>query len=436
MKRTLQLILFGTLFSAVLQCVVTDSAAITLTECRGLALKRNLSVRSARADVQSAKASVLGARSAYLPRLSMSGWWTRYEEKSFFMQGGDFEIDDQSYRLSGNASLTLFDGMGRLSGYRASLARRTGATEALRSAAQEVAYETERLFVEALRSDALREVNEEAVRLSAEQLKKTRAMLDLGAATRADVFKAEVDHSNNQLALLRAKRDRRLATAGLASFVGLDPLEDLELLDDAPPAEDLPVLGDAVKAARASHPRLGTARAGVGAERWGVRSAQSGFFPSLNLWSGISYQDTEWSALNDERTEWSYGVSLDFTVFDGFLTTAGVRQARSSLLSSEAAVESAEREVVLGVHSAHLDVEIARESIGVAGSGVRSAEEDLRLAQERFKLGEGTILEVIDAQVNHTRARTSLVSATYDLRLAQAGLRRAMGSAVRSEPSP
>ncbi|MDP6528107.1 MAG: TolC family protein, partial [Gemmatimonadota bacterium] len=90
----------------------------------------------------------------------------------------------------------------------------------------------------------------------------------------------------------------------------------------------------------------------------------------------------------------------------------------------------------LGVHSAHLDVEIARESIGVAGSGVRSAEEDLRLAQERFKLGEGTILEVIDAQVNHTRARTSLVSATYDLRLAQAGLRRAMGSAVRSEPSP
>jgi outer membrane protein TolC len=43
---------------------------------------------------------------------------------------------------------------------------------------------------------------------------------------------------------------------------------------------------------------------------------------------------------------------------------------------------------------------------------------------------------VIDAQVNHTRARTSLVSATYDLRLAQAGLRRAMGSAVRSEPSP
>ena len=68
--------------------------------------------------------------------------------------------------------------------------------------------------------------------LSAEQLKKTRTMKDLGAATQADVYKAEVDHSNNRLAELRADRDLAVGKADLAAYLGLDPLGDVELADE------------------------------------------------------------------------------------------------------------------------------------------------------------------------------------------------------------
>jgi len=63
----------------------------------------------------------------------------------------------------------------------------------------------------------------------------------------------------------------------------------------------------------------------------------------------------------------------------------------------------------------------------VGESAVRSSEEDLRLAQERFKIGEGTILDVIDAQVNLRRAASTLVGARYDARLARAALMNAIG---------
>jgi outer membrane protein TolC len=56
-----------------------------------------------------------------------------------------------------------------------------------------------------------------------------------------------------------------------------------------------------------------------------------------------------------------------------------------------------------------------------------SAQEDLRLAQERYRVGAGTLLDIINAQVNVTRAKTTLVQAKYDSMIAQASLEAAMG---------
>jgi outer membrane protein TolC len=82
------------------------------------------------------------------------------------------------------------------------------------------------------------------------------------------------------------------------------------------------------------------------------------------------------------------------------------------------------------VRTAWLDLEIARRQIDVAQEGVRSSEEDQRLAEERYRLGEGTILDVIDAQVNLTRSRTDLENARYDARLALSALKSAVGDQV------
>ncbi|MFQ6615706.1 MAG: TolC family protein, partial [Fidelibacterota bacterium] len=57
----------------------------------------------------------------------------------------------------------------------------------------------------------------------------------------------------------------------------------------------------------------------------------------------------------------------------------------------------------------------------------QAAEEDLRLAQERYNLGAATILDVLDAQLSVVRANSSLVTATYDRKILQAELRALMG---------
>jgi len=61
---------------------------------------------------------------------------------------------------------------------------------------------------------------------------------------------------------------------------------------------------------------------------------------------------------------------------------------------------------------------------------VDSAEEDLRLSQERYQQGLGTVLELLEAQVNLTRARDTLVNALTVLKISEAALDKARGASL------
>ncbi|MGH2570932.1 MAG: TolC family protein, partial [bacterium] len=335
---------------------------------------------------------------------------------------------DQQFSSSASAGLLLFDGMGNFARYNQATRGRTAAVERRDSTAQGVVYETVRRIFEVRRNDALLSVQSEAEKLSAEQLKKTEAMKELGAATQADVYKAEVDHANNRLAALRTGRDLDVAKASLSSYLGLDPREDIELTDEDVDVTKEYDLGTATDQALETNPTLEAAEEVLAAVRYSVGAEKSERWPSLSLSATHQYTDFEVDRLEPGiNSAWSYVLSMNFTIFDGFLTKSNIRRAEANLVESRRAVESTRRDVVFGVREAHLDLEIAKESITVAQEAVRSSEEDLRLAQERYKIGEGTILDVIDAQVNLTRSRTDLVTATYDARLALLALRRAIG---------
>ena len=66
-------------------------------------------------------------------------------------------------------------------------------------------------------------------------------------------------------------------------------------------------------------------------------------------------------------------------------------------------------------------------TIEVATNGLKSAEEDLKLSQEKYNVGSGTILELIDAQVALQRARSNQVQALTEARVADALVARVRG---------
>ena len=401
---------------------------LSLAECTRVALQRNLSAEQARGDLRAADADVMRSRSAFLPNISAGGSWTKPENGIQVLINGIPNVYPQSYSARLNGSLTLFDGFGNWFNYSAARDARASAASRYRQARKDVVTETERMFFEVRRQEALAEVQAKAVELSTEQLKKTQAMKDLGAATQADVLKAEVDDSRNQLAVLQTERDLEVAKATLSSYLGRDPRETLELAPEEPVLGEVMPLEIAIGQALQTNETLAASRSDLQASRSSVRAAKSDRFPSFSLNGSTSYFNTSLDSFDDDHTDWQYGISMNFTVFDGLLTKGSIRRAEAQSLKARRGAEAQERDIILAVRQSWLDLEIARRSIDVGQRAVASSEEDLRLAGERYRLGEGTILDVIDAQVNLTRSRTDLVSARFDARLAQSRLRSAVGN--------
>jgi TolC family type I secretion outer membrane protein len=403
---------------------------LALESCVELALRHNLEVARAEATLTEAKADVTGSRSSFFPRLSLGGSWTTSEQDPYFNPeiGLPTFPPNEFWSGSVNASQILFDGMGVISSYKAANQMKAASQELYRKACQDVMYETERRYFDLMKKQALHGVQEEALKLSEEQLRKTRAMKELGASTQADVFKSEVERSNNRLELLRAERDVEVARAFLATYLGRDPREPLEIVEVSPDSPEPPDPDAAAERAIEMHPSLQSARWTIEADRLNVRATKANRWPELSLFGNYNYSDVYFiDGPSDENTQWNYGVRLSMTLFDGLLTKSNIRRAESNLVTSTLSAESAERDVLFGVQQATLEMNLTKESIVVAEEAVRSSEEDLRLAEERYKVGEGTILEVIDAQVNLTRARTNRVNAVYDHRLALSALRNAIG---------
>ena len=278
------------------------------------------------------------------------------------------------------------------------------------------------------KQNALLEVRRDAAELSKGQLDKTTAMKDLGAATLADVFKAEVEHSNDELEILRTERDLEVAKSRLGAYLGLDPREEIDLgEEDLTLEETFDVMESAVRALEVN-PGLNAARHQLEADHKGVGAAKSQRWPAFSLFGTINFQnDRLRDFTEDEKTNWVYGVSMNFTVFDGLRITSDIRKAQYAALTSERALENTERDVLFIVRQAYLDLQIVKEAIRVLERTVASSEEDLRLAQERYNIGEGTILDVITAQVNLAQSRSDLVSARYDARVAVSVMKNAIG---------
>jgi outer membrane protein len=201
----------------------------TLDECIEIALSHSTSLEGARENLRGAGADVMGSISSVLPHVS-AGLST--SEDRFHTNGPDVSGESASGSIS--ASQTLFDGsaFAQIAG---AFRGKTATELSLEWTKRQVIFDVKQAYYGLLRSERLRDVQQEAVELAREQLRKTQSLYDLGSASRSDLLKAQVQVGESELALIAAERTAETARAGLALVLGIDIMTGIEPTD--PPAE-------------------------------------------------------------------------------------------------------------------------------------------------------------------------------------------------------
>ncbi len=124
-------------------------------------------------------------------------------------------------------------------------------------------------------------------------------------------------------------------------------------------------------------------------------------------------------------------LSVSLPVFTGFQRSLRIAQAHAAQLDASEAVRGQALALRTQVDGRWLAVQTAWQAIGIQGRNREAAREQLKLAQDRYRIGNGTFLEVTDAQNNVQRAEGDYITAVYDYHRAVVALEAAVGRPLR-----
>lgn len=395
-----------------------------------LAMENNYNIRKAEARLAQAEGGRLSARSRRLPGVDLSARYTRLDENRLEAFGGQTFGDTESWNAEVTATQPLYTGGAIKADVEGSTAREAAAAAELTTARREALLAVkEAWFTVLLRREQV-DVQQRSVNLREQQLANTRQRFEAGTISRFEVLQAEVALANARPSLIRAKNDFRLSIIDLLNAVGLpDPGRSLPEIEGQLEFSAMGInLREALSTARSQRPEYRALEKRREAAESGVTAAKAGRRPALNFTAGYGIQKSSFSdQLDDTVQGWSVGVQGSWNLWDWNGTEGEVRSALAAVRETELSLAELDLRVASEVRRALSSVKEATELVDASRKVVEQAEEALDLAEDRFGVGNAIQLDVLEAQVALTEARTNEIRALHDHAVAVDRLRRAMG---------
>lgn len=431
---------------AVMFAVMTAFAqpkTLTLEQAKQIGLERNLNVVQAENNRVSAESGVLAAYGRYLPNLSASGSWTRSQQEGpiytqgIAIPGSNQKATTGSFSAGLGASLLLFDGLEREANLnRANAYSAASAHTAVRTR-QSIVFQVESSYLNVLRLEQLVRVSEENLKRDRRQLERIVESNRVGALSLADVYRQQSQVASDELSLINAQNNYDNAKADLVALMGLNVADDYQFVD---PSVSVSLDSTELASSRAKYADLAAltttaltyrpdylgAKEDYDASSSSVTMARAGYWPSLSARAGLNGNNEKIGDVFDYQTIY-WGVNLSWTLFDGFATNQAIQNAAASQRNAEISVAQAEREISVEVKKALLNLDAAMKQYEVSQKGLISASEDRKIAEERYNLGAGTLLDLLVASANSVTAEANVVNAAYNYVIAKRNVEYVLG---------
>ncbi len=392
---------------------------VSLVEAVRRALDVQPAMVRARGDATNAGWQKRGAVGAFLPKVLFSSSAFRQNTESnvngFLASAGTYQ-----FNTGLSASVDLFTGFRRLANYRNADATQDAADAEVVNQRYLVSAATAQFFYTSLANEELVRVAEAQLERAKEELQISVNKFQAGAATRSDTLTATVDLGNARLALLQGQANLATAQANLARQIGVDGVVRAMPDSQLPPVPDTTELRTvALRQAPAVMQAAASERA-TAATLWSNRSQ---YFPTLTASYNTSSQglNEPWQGFDGgNRNLNRLSFALSWTLFDGFLRERTDAQSSVDLDNARAQTADTRRQLGADLTQQLAAMSTAFAKIEITGANVVAAAEARRVTQERYRLGAGTLLDLLTAQANQTQAEVNQVQARYDYLIARA----------------
>ncbi len=474
----------------------TVPATLSLDEAVEIARRNNPSFLQSRNDLDLAEWDVRQAYAAFLPTASASSgvtWQGPGEQRLGSLTLGDLGFTDQpSYYFSSyNLGLSYSLDWATLKGPARAKAQRSATSAQIRAAEANLVARVTNAYVEALRQQAALTAARQQFESNRLNLRLAEAQLEVGQVTPLDVGLAEIQVGRAQVALLQAENALRTARMRLLQEMGVSVDQEFELVTTFQLSEPTWEVDELVELALRHNPTLEAQRRSKEAADVGVSAAKSGYLPSLSIstgWSGftreassvdfqiqraqaqVAAQVQQCLQTNDlyarladplppmdcsryvftdeqrrrileendqfpfrfERSPPSVSFGISIPIFQGLTRQRNVEAAK--IQRDDLALQLREQELALvaDISVGLANVRTAYRSAVLEARNRDLAEQQLRLARERYQLGAISFVELADAQTALRQAERDHLTAVFAYHDAVTNLETLVGTSLRN----
>jgi outer membrane protein len=444
--RTVPILFIGMTITAV-TCIAADipdktdgEQILTLESAVAIALDNHPRIRAAKEGINVAKEASGEFRSSYYPELSIKGGYSRWGKHAFLPSGlirPDVPStigpsDDWTAALQ--MRYLLFDSGHRRAELQAALARLEKAKEETEKVRQDIALLVHQAYFNLAAAQEIETAAHKRLERAEDHLSLAAARKEAGDVSRADVIRAQVDVAEARLSLEKIKSVVFTAKGNLNTTMGI-PAEtpvniDRQQRDIAPP-NGLRI-DEAIELAVGERPEIQAIRKQIDAATQEMKAARSLFGPKLRAEGGFGWEDEQF--LPHDKN-WVAGISIELPIFTGFSLRHQLERKKSELSQVEYELEALKLEIRQEVWEAFAKLRETFERIHMVEVLVRDAQESVRLAQERYNAGAGTIADLLDSEAALARADATKAEAIWNYHTANSIFQRATGQLLIKETS-
>jgi len=282
-----------------------------------------------------------------------------------------------------------------------------------------------------LQAQQLLDVSEKNLVLSQKQVDLVQKQFDLGAVRKTDLLKAKVSIGQARIELLNKKTVLENARRKLFNDMGMIDFGQtiIAKYSEWEPVS-VPTSSEALTFLKEKNPNVLIQLSTIEISKIQLKMAKGMRYPSAIASIDYSANGDNSEELKESfQDNWRLGMnmSVNFPIYSGKSLSTAQQKA-------EIEKQKIEIDYLTYLNDLRVQVEQIRKSIinyseiiPINQDVVASAEEDLKLAQERYSIGSATILEVLDAQVSLIRSNSTLINTIHDARIQDMSLKALLG---------
>lgn len=406
---------------------------LTVEQAIEIALKNNYDILIAKNDAEIARRNNTVGNAGMLPKINatVADNYSLNNLNQKFTNGTEIDKNNVTgNNLTAGVALnwTLFDGL-KMFATKGKLKRLEQIGELqLKDELQTVIANIMTAYYDVARTQQQVKATQEAIRISEERVKLADTKFQVGNAGKVDLLQAKVDLNEQKSNLLALNKTIEQRKAELNNLLARNVETDFTVTDTIPFTEPQ------TQNETDKNFQLQIAMKNVEVAQFAKKEAFSQYLPNLAGNVGYSYNRAN-STAGFSLFNQSYGLGAGFTLniplFNGLNTIRQNKVAAIQILSSQFNLEKIRFQTKLNYYKALKDFANAKELLKLEEENIVLADENQKIALERFRLAQSTSIELRETQKSFIDAQTRLVNARFAAKIAETELLRLQGGLIK-----